>query len=73
MRNCKIYLQITSGRGPAECGRVVALTVEKILTQAKKIGLDVEVVEREPGEINRTLFSAVISIEGLKADEIVRE
>lgn len=73
MKNCKIYLQITSGRGPAECGRVVALTVEKILTQAKKIGLDVEVVEREPGEINRTLFSAVISIEGLKADEIVRE
>lgn len=64
MNKNKIYLQITSGRGPAECCRVVALVLEKILIQAKKLGLVVEVIEREEGEMNRTLFSAVLSIEG---------
>ena len=66
----KIYLQITSGRGPAECCRVVALVLEKILVQAKKMRLTAEVLEREQGEINRTLFSAILSIEGEGAKEI---
>lgn len=71
--NNKIYLQITSGRGPAECCRVVALVLEKILAQAKKKGLTVDILERELGDINRTLFSAVISLEGNKSEEIVDE
>lgn len=69
----KIYLQITSGRGPAECCRVVALVLEKILKQAKDLKLEAEVVEREQGEINRTLFSAIVSLEGSKCEEIVDE
>lgn len=69
----KIYLQITSGRGPAECCRVVALVLEKILKQATKLGLKTEVIEREPGEINRTLFSATLSIEGEKTEDILKE
>ena len=71
--NNKIYLQITSGRGPAECCRVVALVLEKILAQVKKLGLTAEVIDREQGELNRTLFSAVISIEGENSKEIVKE
>ena len=71
--NNKIYLQITSGRGPAECCRVVALVLEKILAQARKLGLKAEVIEREEGEINRTLFSAIVSLEGSKSEEIVDE
>ncbi|MDR2954772.1 MAG: peptide chain release factor H [Prevotella sp.] len=69
----KIYLQITSGRGPAECCRVVALVMERIVVQARKQGLTAEVIEREEGEINRTLFSAIISLEGHKCEEIVDE
>lgn len=69
----KIYLQITSGRGPAECCRVVALVLEKILIQARQLGLSAEVIEREEGDINRTLFSAIIFLEGNKVDEIVDE
>lgn len=69
--NNKIYLQITSGRGPAECCRVVALVLEKILSQARKLGLTAEVIEREEGELNRTLFSAIVSLEGVKVEEIV--
>ena len=71
--NSKIYLQITSGRGPAECCRVVALVLEKILQQAKKLDLSAEVLDREPGVINRTLFSATLSIEGKGSEELVKE
>ena len=71
--NNKTYIQITSGRGPAECCRVVALVLEKILKQATKLGLKTEVLERESGEINRTLFSATLSIEGDNCDEILKE
>lgn len=69
----KIYLQITSGRGPAECCRVVALVLEKILAQARQSGLTAEVIEREEGEMNRTLFSAILLLEGSKAEDIVSE
>lgn len=57
-------MQITSGRGPAECCRVVALVLEKILKQAVAKGVKTEVVERETGPLNRTLLSAVISLQG---------
>lgn len=69
----KIYLQITSGRGPAECCRVVALVLERIMAQAKKKGLNTEVLEREQGVINRTLFSAILSIEGKGCEDIAKE
>jgi peptide chain release factor len=52
---------------------VVALVLEKILSQAKQAGLKIEVIEREEGEINRTLFSAIVSLEGAKCGEIVEE
>ena len=71
--NNKIYLQIISGRGPAECFRAVDLVLEKILKHAREPKLEAEVLEREQGEINRTLFSAIISLEGNKIDEIVDE
>jgi len=69
----RIYLQITSGRGPAECCRVVALVLEKILKQAKDLGLSADVLDREQGEINRTLYSATLSIEGDKCDDVISE
>ena len=42
----KTYIQITSGRGPAECCRVVSIIVEKMLKEAKQQGIYAEVVER---------------------------
>ena len=50
-------MQITSGRGPAECCRVVALVLEKILKQAAAKGVKTEIVERETGPLNRTRAS----------------
>lgn len=69
----KVYLQITSGRGPAECCRVVALVLEKIVRQGQRKGLKVEIIEREIGSANQTLLSATISIEGVGSDDLVDE
>ena len=65
----KTYLQITSGRGPVECCRVVALVLEKILREAQKRKLRVEILEKETGPVNRTLLSVVVALEGVLADE----
>lgn len=69
----KKYLQITSGRGPVECCRVVALVLERILKQAQTRKLKVEIVEKEAGPANRTLLSAVIALEGAGCDTLVEE
>ncbi len=60
----KIYIQITSGRGPAECCRVVARVLEMILKEARQSGIYAEVIEREEGDINKTLLSAIIFLAG---------
>lgn len=69
----KKFLQITSGRGPVECCRVVALVLERILKQAQTRKLKVEIVEKEAGPANRTLLSAVIALEGAGCDTLVEE
>ena len=69
----KTYLQITSGRGPVECCRVVALVLERILKQAQTRKLKVEIVEKEAGPANRTLLSVVIALEGAGCDTLVEE
>lgn len=69
----KMYLQITSGRGPVECCRVVALVLERILKQAQTRKLKVEIVEKEAGPANRTLLSVVIALEGAGCDTLVEE
>lgn len=69
----KVYMQITSGRGPAECCRVAALVLEKILKQAAGKGVKTEVVERETGPLNRTLLSAVISLQDGDYHELIED
>ena len=56
----KIIIQITSGRGPVECCRVVAKVQERILEEARKRGIDTEVLENVKGELRGTLLSAAI-------------
>jgi peptide chain release factor len=60
----KEYIQITSGRGPVECCRVVVLVMNKIIKQAKNLGYEVEVVEHEDGSNDGCMFSATLAIEG---------
>ena len=60
----KSYIQITSGRGPVECCRVVVLVMQKIVEQAKQLDLEIEVVEHEDGPEDGCMFSATISVSG---------
>lgn len=69
----KTYLQITSGRGPVECCRVVALVLEKILREAQKRKLRVEILEKETGPVNHTLLSVVVALEGAGCDVLADE
>ena len=67
----RTYIQITSGRGPSECCRVVAKIAEKMLKEAKLQGIYAEIVEREEGEINRTLLSAVLFFAGENLSDFI--
>ena len=60
----KEYIQITSGRGPVECCRVVVLVMNKIIEQAKSLGYEVEIVEHEDGPNDGCMFSATLTIGG---------
>ena len=60
----KSYIQITSGRGPVECCRVVTLVMQKIITQATTSGLNTEIVDHEDGPEDGCMFSATLSVEG---------
>ena len=68
----KVYLQITSGRGPTECCRVVAKVLEMILEEARKKGFEAEAVECEKGVVHRTLFSAVALVQGENLDDFIK-
>ena len=60
----KTYMQITSGRGPVECCRVVVLVMQKIIEQARKLGLETELVEHEDGPQDGCMFSATLAVRG---------
>jgi len=59
-----IILQLTSGRGPAECCWVVAKVLKYIIDEAKKANIRYIIMNREKGTENGTLFSASIKLEG---------
>ena len=69
----KEYIQITSGRGPVECCRVVVLVMNKIVEQAKSLGYDVEVVEHEDGPNDGCMFSATLALESENAISLKEE
>jgi len=65
-------LQITSGKGPAECSWVVAQILKLILNEARGLGIDAIVLHREEGEENGTLISASLQLEGERINEFVK-
>ncbi len=64
-------IQITSGRGPAECTWVVAQVLKKVLQEAEALQLKVTVLQHEAGQENGTVASARVQITGNEADEFV--
>jgi peptide chain release factor len=57
-------IQISSGRGPAECCLAVALALREILQEAREQQIACEVIDRNPGQEKGTLVSALVRLEG---------
>ena len=60
----KQIIQITSGRGPVECSRVVAKIQEVIMKMAKIEGIKISVIESIKGDLKGTLLSSTLIAEG---------
>lgn len=63
----KKIIQITAGRGPAECTWVVAQVLKKVLDEAEELQLETTVLQREVGQENGTVETATIVIKGENA------
>ncbi|KGO97289.1 peptide chain release factor H [Flavobacterium enshiense DK69] len=64
-------IQITSGRGPAECTWVAAQVLKKVLQEAVALNLKATVLQHEAGSENGTVESAIILLEGNTAVDFV--
>jgi peptide chain release factor len=60
----KIWLQISSGRGPIECQLAVAKLADVIAKDARKAALACDVLEVVEGRERGTALSALLSLEG---------
>lgn len=69
----KYYIQITSGRGPVECCRVVVLVMQKIIEQAKSLGSNAEIVEHEDGPQDGCMYSATLSVVSQNITPFIKE
>jgi peptide chain release factor len=64
-------IQITAGRGPAECTWVVAQVLKKVLEEAQEQQLETVLLQREVGQENGTVETASISVKGKNANQFV--
>ncbi|NLR81556.1 peptide chain release factor H [Chitinophaga eiseniae] len=69
----KAIIQITSGRGPAECSRVVARVQELMLKQGRAAGISLEVLENIKGDLQGTLSSATLLAQGERLPAFIKE
>jgi len=60
-------IQITGGRGPAECTWVVAQVLKKVLEEAQEQQLETIVLQRQAGSENGTVETATVSLKGKNA------
>ncbi|MEP5339133.1 MAG: peptide chain release factor H [Algibacter sp.] len=66
-------IQITSGRGPAECCWVVAQILKRFLEAVKNHGIDYKILQREKGIENMTLQSVTIQLQAKTLDEFLSQ
>ncbi|HEY1193004.1 peptide chain release factor H [Flavobacterium sp.] len=64
-------IQITAGRGPAECTWVVAQVLKKVLEEAQEHRLETVLLQREAGTENGTVETASLAVKGKSADQFV--
>ncbi|MEL6557621.1 MAG: peptide chain release factor H [Bacteroidota bacterium] len=64
-----LFIQVTSGRGPAECCWVVAQVLKTIKADCDQLKLSCQVIERQEGPENGTLASALVEVTGNRVIE----
>lgn len=64
-------IQITAGRGPAECTWVVAQVLKKMLDEAEDQQIEAIVLQREASSDNGTVESALVALKGKSIDAFV--
>ena len=64
-------IQITSGRGPVECCWVVAKVLKLIIEASTSQNLRHEIIHREPGPENGTLYSASLKLSGKNVESFL--
>jgi peptide chain release factor len=69
----KMIIQITAGKGPAECCRVVTCVQRLMTEQAKQQGITLTVLETKTGELTGTLLSATMVAAGDHVGVFVNE
>ncbi|TRX62738.1 peptide chain release factor H [Fulvivirga sp. M361] len=62
-----LYIQITAGRGPAECCWAVAQVLKELIKRCREMKLEALIVERQKGTQPGTLSSALIEVHGVGA------
>ncbi|MDH7913811.1 peptide chain release factor H [Winogradskyella sp. SYSU M77433] len=65
-------IQITSGRGPAECCWVVAQVLKIFIRTLKEGQLAYTILQKEQGVENRTLQSVTVQIEGKALEQFLK-
>lgn len=68
----KKIVQISAGKGPAECEWVVAKLLKEVLCFFVNNDVSYEVLNIEKGAENRTIKSVTIHIEGGKLDDFIK-
>ncbi len=65
------FIQISAGRGPAECAWVVAQVLKAFMTWTKQAGFMVEVISRSTGPEAGTLNSCLVKVSGMGITEVL--
>ena len=68
----QIYVQISAGKGPADCTWVVSQVLKVLLPELKKAGLSCEAINRNKGHQPGTLNSCLLKVTGKRTYEIIK-
>jgi len=71
--NTKLYIQISAGKGPAECCWVVAQVLKILIKEIEQKGLKYKVISRNKGSENGTLSSVLLSVKGTDTEKKLSE
>ncbi len=64
-------IQITSGKGPDECCRVVARVQQYFMKAAREAGFEIQVISDEAGDLKGTLRSTLLHLHGKQISEFL--